>query len=158
MKELLIRVLTATLLCGLLEMLTPVGEREGLRRAVRLLCSLFLLTTLLDPLARLGALLQEADLGLWAQQMEESTVREYGDLMEEKLTSGAVAQLQEDLYDLLARELGLAREDCRMTLETATDDDGLRIDLRGTAALIDPRQIEALISEAVGCPCIVSLG
>ena len=163
MKELLVRVLTAALLCGLLEMLTPVGEREGLRRAVRLLCSLFLLTTLLTPLARIGSLLQETDLGLWARQMEESATREYEELMEEKLAAGAVAQMQEDLYDLLARELGIARENCRITLETVTDGDGLRLErvritLRGTAVLIDPRQIEALIGETAGCPCTVSLG
>ena len=163
MKELLVRVLTAALLCGLLEMLTPVGEREGLRRAVRLLCSLFLLTTLLTPLARIGSLLQETDLGLWASRMEESAAREYESLMAEKLTVSTEAQLREELCSLLERELEIAREDCRVTLETATDGDGLQltrvwIALRGAAALTDPRRIEALIGETVGCPCTVSLG
>ena len=55
MREILIRILTVSLLCGLLELMTPAGEREGLRRAVRLLSALFLLTVLSEPLIALGA-------------------------------------------------------------------------------------------------------
>ena len=78
MRELLIRVLTVSTLCGLAELMTPAGERDGLRRAVRLLSALFLLSVLLAPLSGLLERASGIDLGQLAEQMEEQARREYG--------------------------------------------------------------------------------
>ena len=163
MRELLMRVLTVSLLCGLLELMTPVGEREGLRRAVRLLSALFLLGVLLQPLSSIGEAIFRLDLGSPARQWETESGAKYEDWMEEKLTAATSAQLEEDLYALLESELGVSREDCRITVGTESDGEGLRVShvwiaLRGEAVLIDPRRIETRVTEAVGCPCTVSLG
>lgn len=163
MRELLIRVLTVSTLCGLAELMTPAGERDGLRRAVRLLSALFLLSVLLAPLSGLLERVGGIDLGQLAEQMEEQARREYGALMEEKLTAATAAQLEESLYALLAQQLGVSREHCRITVRAVQGDGGLQVSgvwiaLRGEAALIDPRRIETLVGETVGCPCSVSLG
>lgn len=163
MREILIRILTVSLLCGLLELMTPAGEREGLRRAVRLLSALFLLTVLSDPLIALGEAVQRFDPGGAARQLEEAAQAEYGDMMEEKLTAATVAQLEETLYEMLDTELGVARKDCHITVETARDGEAMRVGcvwiaLWGEGILTDPRRIESRITETVGCPCSVSLG
>ena len=158
MKQELIRVLTVSLLCGLIDLLTPAGEREGLRRAVRLLTGLFLLSVMLTPFLRLGGGVDLSDLIASVRQMEREAQEEYERMMEEKLTVSTAAQLEEDLYELLTRRLGLGRENVTVRIETAGEGaewrvDHIRVLLRGEAILRDPRRVEALIEEAVGCPC-----
>lgn len=163
MREFVLRVLTVALLCGLIEQLTPAGEREGLRRAVRLLSGLFVLLLVLMPLSRVDGAGVFARLGAWAREMERDAQTEYEALMEEKLTLSSTVQLEEELYGLLERGLGLARSDCTVRVETARQGDVLvlshvRISVRGKAVLTDPREIEMLIEERLECPCTVAVG
>lgn len=163
MREVLTKLMAVSLLCGMIEMLTPAGEREGLRRGVRLLAGLFLLSVMLTSLSRTDPLAWLQGLGEWARAAEQEAQQELEMQMEEKLTAGTLAQLEEEIYDLLERRLNVAREDCTVTPETARGDEGtelvhIRISLRGRAVMVDPRQIESLLEEAVGCPCTVSWG
>ena len=163
MREILTKLLTVSLLCGMIEMLTPAGEREGLRRGVRLLTGLFLLSVMLTPLSRADPSVWLRGLGEWARAAEQEAQRELEIQMEEKLTAGTLAQLEEEIYDLLARRMQLSREHCTVTLEMAQGAEGLelvhiRLSLRGSAVMTDPRQIESLLEETVGCPCTVFWG
>ena len=163
MKTELIRILTTSLLCGLIDLMTPPGEREGLRRAVRLLTGLFLLSVMLAPLLRLGTALDLSGFVGWVREREQQAEEEYARMMEEKLTLCTLEQLEEGVYDLLSRRLGIAREDVTVAIETVGSGETLavshiRILVRGGAILQDPRQIEALVEEAVGCVCTVAVG
>ena len=163
MRELLIKLMSVSLLCGMIEMLTPAGEREGLRRGVRLLTGLFLLSVMLTPLARADPRAWLREWGEWARAAEREAEQELEARMTEKLTAGTLAQLQEEIYDLLERRMAVAREDCTVMMETAQGAEGIelvhiRISLRSKAVMKDPRQIESLIEETVGCACTVSWG
>jgi len=70
MKQYLLNILTLSLACGLLDMLTPAGEREGLRRVVRLLAGLCLLCIMIRPLTDLRDAVLSLDLGAWARGAE----------------------------------------------------------------------------------------
>ena len=162
MREFVLRILTISLLCGLIEQLTPAGEREGLRRSVRLLAGLFVLICMLTPLSRLDGAAIFARIGAWAREMEQTAQTEYEALMEEKLTLGSTAQLEEELYGLLERRLDLSRSDCTVRVETAREGDALVlahvwVSVRGRAVLTDPRAIQTLIEERLECPCTVAI-
>lgn len=163
MKQYLLNILTLSLACGLLDMLTPAGEREGLRRGVRLLAGLCLLCVMIRPLTDLRDAVLSLDLGAWARGAEHEAETEYERLMEQKLTAVSRAQLHEDVLTLLCEQLGIARENCTLTLEM--DDTAQTLTVRrvwivlhGSAVLRDPREISAAVEAALGCECIVSVG
>lgn len=163
MREFVLRVLTVALLCGLIEQLTPAGEREGLRRAVRLLSGLFVLICIFTPISRIDGEAFPSRLGAWAREMEHDAQTEYEALMEEKLTLGTTVQLEEALYELLERRLGIARSDCTVRVEAVREGETLvlshvRVCVWGKAMLADPRTIEALVEERMDCPCTVAVG
>lgn len=163
MKQYLINILTLSLACGLLDMLTPAGEREGLRRGVRLLAGLCLLCVMIRPLTELSDAVEGIDLGSWARGLEREAETEYERLMEEKLTAVSQAQLREELLTMLSEQFDIGREDCTLTVEF---DDAAQtltvrrvwIALHGKAVLRDPRAIETAVEGVLGCECTVSVG
>ncbi len=163
MREFVLRILTLSLLCGLIEQLTPAGEREGLRRAVRLLAGLFVLICMLTPLSRVDGTALLTRIGAWARELEQDAQTEYEKLMEEKLTVGTTAQLEEELYGLLERQLDISRTECTVQIKTDREGDALLLShvwvtVQGKAVLTDPRAIETLIEERLECPCTVAIG
>ena len=163
MKQYLINILTLSLACGLLDMLTPAGEREGLRRGVRLLAGLCLLCVMVRPLNDLRDAISSFDLGAWARGMEREAETEYERLMEQKLTAVSREQLRGELLTMLEEQFGIGRDDCTLTVEF---DDAAQtltvrrvwIALHGKAVLSDPRPIEAAVEGVLGCECTVSVG
>ena len=162
MQGYLLQILTVSFLCGLVEMLAPLGEREGLRRAVRLVAALCLLTGMLAPLREARELLAVFDLGAWAREREAEAEADYEELMREKLTAVGEGELREGLYALLESRFGIAREDCEVSFSWAAGEhlavEHVWLTLRGQALMVDPRQIEQTVGEAVGCGCTVSVG
>lgn len=163
MKQYLLNILTLSLACGLLDLLTPAGEREGLRRGVRLLAGLCLLCVMIRPLTDLRDAIGEIDLGSWARGMERDAETEYERLMEEKLTAVSKEQLREELLTMLAEQFDIGCEDCTLTFEF---DDAAQtltvrrvwVALHGKAVLRDPRTVEAAVEGTLGCECTVSVG
>ena len=162
MQGYLVQILIMSFLCGLVEMLSPLGEREGLRRAVRLLSALCLLTVMLAPLREVSGMLAVPDLGAWAREREAEAEADYEELMREKLTAVGEGELREALYALLASRFGIDRADCAVSFSWAAGEslavEHVWLALRGRAVTVDPRQVEAAVSEAVGCGCTVSVG
>lgn len=163
MNTYLLQILTLALLCGLLEMLVPAGERDGLRRSVRLLAGLCLLCLMLTPLREAREFFSFSDLHLWAEEMEKQTQQDYERLMTEKLTAVTAAQVEEEIYDMLCDRFDLSREMCKVTLAFDSGPERLAVrqvwvSLRGTAVLLDPRQIETAVTAVLDCPCTVSVG
>ena len=162
MQGYLLQILTVSFLCGLVEMLAPLGEREGLRRAVRLVAALCLLTGMLAPLREARELLSVFDPGAWAREREAEAEADYEAMMREKLTAVGEGELREALYALLNSRFGIDRADCEVCFSWAAGDrlavEHVWLTLRGQALMVDPRAIEAAIGEAVGCECTVSVG
>ena len=163
MQTYVIQILTMSLLCSLVEMLSPVGEREGLRRAVRLVAALCLLCLMIEPLAGVRDVLGTFDLGAWAAGMEREAEEDYERLMEEKLTVVSREQVEGAVQELLREAFAVGEEECTVTVELEESGGtlavrGVWIALRGRAVLCDPREIEAAVKERLGCPCTVSLG
>ena len=163
MNAYLIRILTMSLLCGLIELLAPTGEREGLRRGVRLVTGLCLLCLMITPLWEVRDLIFSFDLGTRAREAEQDSQEEYARLMEQKLTVVTREQLQSELYAMLEEQFDIAREDCALTVEWEEESDTpsvrqVWISLHGKAVLRDPRAIEAEVTAALDCPCTVSIG
>lgn len=165
MKHYLIQILTFSLLCSLIEHLTPAGEREGLRRAVRLLTALCMLCLMIAPLREAGDFFTSFDLGAWARETEQQSQARYEALMEQKLTAVTREQLRAELLTMLSEQFDIGADDCTLTVEF---DDGestegvtvrqVWISLHGKAVLRDPRAVEAAVTSALGCPCTVSVG
>lgn len=163
MQAYLIRILTLSCLCGLAEQLTPAGEREGLRRSVRLLTALCLLSLAVSPLWQVRDALGGWDPAAWARTPEGDGQAAYEARMAEKWQTAAEGQLCEELCALLAERFDVAAEDLSVTLSW-TEEAGARqlsgvwIALRGGAVLRDPRAIEETVEALLSCPCTVSVG
>lgn len=163
MQAYLMQILTMSLLCGLIEQLSPAGEREGLRRAVRLVTAICLLCLMVAPLRQAGACLTSFDLGAWARERESEAQEEYEGLMEEKLGAVSQERLRVELLTMLEEQFEIGTEDCTLTVvfdesaETTTVRE-VWISLHGKAVLRDPRTVEAAVEAVLGCPCTVSVG
>ena len=163
MQAYLIRIFTMSLLCGLAESLSPAGEREGLRRAVRLLTALCLLCLMIAPLHGMRDEIGTFDLGALVQGMEGDGREELEQLMEEKLSVVTCEQWKADLRYMLCEQFGIDGEDYTLTVDWEEENNtvtvhGVWIELRGKAVLCDPRTIEAAVENAWQCPCTVSVG
>lgn len=156
MQVYVIRILTMSLLCSLVEMLAPIGEREGLRRMVRLAAALCLLCLMIEPLREVRDALKAFDLGAWAAGMEREAEEDYARLMEEKLTAVSREQVETIVGELLEEKFAVSGEECTVTVDWESK--RVWISLRGRALLRDPREIEAAIEERLACSCTVSAG
>lgn len=163
MKAYLIQIVTMSLLCGLVEMLIPAGEREGLRRSVRLLTALCLMCLMISPLRETREFFRSLNLGTWARGVEGEAQEEYERMMEQKLSAATREQLCEELYVMLDEQFDISRADCTLTVDFEEGDEALKvrqvwIALHGKAVLRDPRTIETAVSGILNCPCTVSVG
>lgn len=163
MKQYLLNILTLALCCGVLDLLAPAGERDGLRRGVRLLAGLCVLCLTIRPVATLRHTMDGLDLGAWFAAQEQTAQSEYEQLMAQKLTAVSREQLREQLAAHLCGTLGLPREEFSLTFDWSEDGAAAQpaqvwVTLHGGAILCDPRVVETAVESAVGCPCTVSVG
>ncbi len=163
MKEYILGIVTFALAVGLCDLLVPAGEREGLRRAVRLVAGLCLLCLLIAPFGEIKATLSEWDPRHWIEKLEQEAQQSYEEQMKEKLTAATAEGWRQGLSELLTELFGLREQDMTWQIEWEMGGESLRarhiyLSLRGKAVFCDPREIEAAVQEAAGCECTVSLG
>lgn len=163
MREYLLRIVTVALVVGLCDLLVPAGEREGLRRAVRLVAGLCILCILVAPFAQLNTTLSESDPRRWLEAMEAQAQASYEERMKEKLTAATAEGWRQALSEMLGERFDIREEDMTWHIEWEEESETLRarhiaLGLRGRAIFCDPRKVEAAVEEVAGCTCTVSLG
>lgn len=160
MSEYLMSVIGGALLAGVVVNLLPEGGGEGMKKYVKLLAALCVLTILISPavslLESLGTLARGGFEGLISDNRTDFEGEYRGYMLEvgkENIERGVAA--------LLFDKYGIPEGECRVKAEVREGDEGLElirinITLSGRSALRDPYAIEGYLSGLLDCECRVN--
>ena len=159
MREYLMSVICAAITVGVIGALIPEGEGGGLRRHVGFIGALCVTAILISPASRLLRFLGDLsvdDLDIYSGQSADAYENEYKkylqSLGERELSDGIAAAICDkfDIPDSLCHVNARIYEyDGHAVAQQVT------VILSGSALLRDPYEIEAFVSEMLGCECRV---
>ena len=152
-------ILCATgLINGAIGMISPDGE---LKKYVRLVGALCILLAMVAPIYESAVSDKFAinDLFTDIEQKEE----QYGDVYKEYLVSGSRKEAEDTLGAFVVKKFRLEDDDIALSVGLVKNGDryevdGLKIYVKGSAVLIDPREIKAYLGELTGCECEIIYG
>lgn len=157
MKEYLLSVLSAALIIALVGMLTPNGATNSLK----LISALFLLLSISAPLPKLLTSIPNQIENLFqanGADGEEEELRQQADLTLENASKTYLAQ---SLTNLLEQKFSIPTGEVRCTIRWAEGDQAkpekVTVILSGSAIWKNPDQIEATVTELLGCPCTTAI-
>ena len=164
MKEYFISVLAASLIAALIGILTPDGEKNGTSKLLKFLTSLFLICVLVAPLTDLVCSLQKlADGEINLPDIEEELKPNYEQQRDEALSSASKTYFTQALTQMLEQEFSIASGEIRCIVVWEQTDNGeerparITLVLSGKAVWKDPKQMEAFVTELLGCECISAI-
>ena len=151
-------LLGAALLIGVLETLCPKKHE----RHLRLLSGLCLVAILIAPLPSYLAQAEAIFPNLQGENEENAesvydeiyhqTILNFNEQEIEKMTKEKILQAFSTSDDDISVSVSLAVEEDNVLLKKAT------VVVRGSAILIDPRELQACVEDFLGCPCEVVYG
>jgi hypothetical protein len=166
MKYYVLSILAAILLAAVTEKLAPPGEGGRMTAHVRFLAGLFIILSLLSPLRLVVEGITSASengfseaFGDWIRPPADADYREtFG----QTLTTVSRAEGEAWVTGVLNDRFSIPPEGCVVQVECTSDGETVafsevRIALTGSYALRDPHPIEDTVTEALGCPCHVTV-
>lgn len=168
MNQYILTLLMASLAAALVELLAPRGDGGRIAGHVRMIAGLFLLVSLLTPLQKGIAYIQNVADGSFHDEMlstyvPDHTAEDYEAAFGATLSSVGQKEIETWVKTALADRFSIASE--QATVEAVCRSDGqtlaiseIRIGLSGSASLTDPHPIESYITEQMNCPCYVTVG
>lgn len=161
MRTYIYSVVCMAALGGAVLIVTPEGVRSGLKKHIRLICSLCLLCVMISPISQVLDGLKNIGEMIKSPDEEQSLHGVYESMYEEMSESGYSESLGEAVKKELDVSFSIPSDDVRTTVEFSdADGDGFRepikitVLLSGLSILKDPRKIEQLISEKFDCECV----
>ena len=166
MTAYILPLLSAILAAAVVELLAPKGEGGRLAAQIRMIAGLFLLAALLQPIREGIALLRDAATGQLADRLEavilDVTPEDYESALGDTLTSVGREEVEAWVGNLLETRFSVPPSGCTVFAACDCTDRTLcitevRISLHGQYVLQDPHPIEKAVTEALGCPCYVTV-
>lgn len=159
MREYLMSVIGAALIAGVISVIVPTGNGEGLKKYVTLIGSLCVLCVLLSPLTSVLEFMSDLSDGDIAEWFNESE-KEYSGKYYEFLMSVGKDNVEDGISVLLFDTFGIPENESSV-IAVVSERDGeliivsVSITLTGKSVLKDPYAIEKYISTLLGCECNV---
>ena len=156
MKEYFGTLVATTLLGGIVRMLAPEGNTQ---KYLRLTVSLCLAMAILAPL--LGAIAEERAFSIGDLLSEEANVDlNYDEIYDSSLQNATKLQAEEIIQTKIYQRFSLNEETALVNVKFVTENDKIElseicVSLRGSAVLLEPREIEAFVCDAWNCPCVI---
>lgn len=162
MKGYLLGLFTLSVICAAVEWLSPSGEGGGVAGHIRLMSTLCLLCTLIQPLLWLASEWETLPTRLddWVDRVQgesEASKEHWTRRWQEECQSWSLAWAQEQIGTMLRENFSLERENCRVTVVPDASGETLqevRIALSGRAIWCDTHAIEAWVEETFGCSAV----
>lgn len=133
------------------EILLPDGAKSGTKKVFHFLVTLAVLVLILTPFLRL--LGDNASFLKGEIEWEQSEVTDYESIFENAVKEQSEADLQEGIYELLARDYGIKQEHCEIVVHFDTDGSLRRVSLflSGAALTQNPKTLEKDLSGKLSC-------
>ena len=159
MKTYLITVAAGALTVTLINLLTPQGEGGGIAKFVRLLTSLFLVCLVASPLSGASQALEQ--LFRFDLFFSEEKQEEYDSQFQELMDSASQEYVEQMLTKQLEEHFSIPAGEIDVILEWKAENgkpSKATAVLKGSAIWKNPREIQALVEELLGCPCDTAIG
>lgn len=145
--------------------ISPDGVRSGIKKHMKLICSLCLLCVMISPVSELIEGIKNIGNGNANVGGDESGLHSmYESIYEGNIEEGFGDGIGEKVKERLLSEFSIPKDQCRVEISFADNDgDGFRepyritVILSGGAVFKDPRSIEARISEIFACKCVCAV-
>ena len=168
MASYILSLVAASMAAAIVELLAPRGEGGRIAAQVRMVAGLFLIVALLLPLRDGVAFLADlADGDGLDVDIPSYDASAYEATLQVSLLSMGSEELAAWVRNTVAEELSISADLVEVIPVWGESGNGsetippplaeVYVVLSGSAVLADPHAIEALVSEALGCPCRVSV-
>ncbi len=166
MKTYILTLLAASIAAAVIQLLAPKGEGGKLGEHIRMVAGLFLLVALLTPLKDGIALLRSAAEGELSEHLtvsvSDGVLGDYEAVFGAALSSVGQNEVKAWVVSELESRFGIPPSGCRVSVTCIVEEELLsvcevRIALRGEYVTQAPHPIESRVTEALGCPCYVTV-
>lgn len=156
MKEYLLSVLAAALAISLIGILAPNGSQS----ALKLLSALFFLWVIAAPLPDWLATLPNRIEGIPSTD-SDSAEQDYQQQANDALNTASKAYLAQILTQFLEQEFSIPTGEVRCAIRWAEGEEALpervTVILSGSAIWKNPKDIEAAVTNLLGCECVTAI-
>ncbi len=157
MKAYFLSVLGAGLLASMVGLLAP----NGTQKQIKLVASLLLVCVLVTPLPRALQALQGLSEDL-SNGLDDSLSEDYEQKLEDALNSASGSYFADSLTTLLCDRFSIPSGELRCAIRWSDDRDVLRPEsvtliLSGSAIWKNPAEMEAFVTELLGCECVSAI-
>ena len=159
MKEFIITVVGVCLFGGIIELLSPEGEGGGIKKHMKLLASLCVLTVISAPLVSFCRALSNTDAESITDLFEiEHYENKYDEIFNESISRYTAEELGRICEERVMVALGIKEEDVDIEVVTENIDgvisvNSARIIIYPSAIAHDPRDIKAIVENMLECEC-----
>ena len=153
---------------GIACVIAPEGTRGGIKKHLKLACSLCLLCVLIGPVA--GFINNVRDIlsngkdtimnGLDQEELRDS----YESIYDKYLESDYGENVGQAVKSSLSERFGIPEDECRVNVEFADKNgDGVKepskitVIFSGRSMFRDPKEIKSFVSELFGCECVCAV-
>ena len=154
MKEYVMSLAVASLLVGIVGVLTPKKHKGH----VRLLCGLCMICLLARPLPEAFGDFDLFDYLENEQEDEENAL--YDEIYHNTVQKANAKKISDALKDMISKDFSLSKEE--VSVNVAIEEEGetivikkTTVALSGNAVLQDPREIVSYLEDMLGCQCVI---
>lgn len=159
MKEYVITLVGVCLFCGFITVLSPDGEGGGIKKHIKLIASLCVLSVMIAPLVSFAESLGEYNAENLSDIFEgEEYINKYEEICNDTISAYTADEIARRCKTRICAELGMESESFEVEVATECVDDVLevssvRVTLHPAAITQDPREISAIVSDMLDCEC-----
>ena len=159
MTEYLISLLAAAPVMAIIGILSPEGVRSGLSKHLRLVAALVWICILIAPVSGLVTEWKEWQNGDFSFDTEQETENDYQAILDEALDNHSTAYFCDMLTQTLEEHFSITKGDMRCHVAWNRGNDAMRPErvtlfLSGNAVWKSPKEMEAYVTDLLGCECI----
>ena len=165
MTTYLTTLITASLTISLVTLLSPQGERAGIAKHMRLLTGLFLICLLISPMCRIIEELYNADGGtlqIPGIEQDQPSKDSYQEQLDQAMRQASTSYFTQMLTQMIESQFAISEGNIRCTVEWDRNEETsipkrITVVLSGKAIWKDPREIEAFVTNLIGCECVSAI-
>ena len=152
MKTYILSLISVAIISGIIEILTPSGVSDGIKKHVRLLLAICVLCVVVNPVGAFLEELSSVGYGIFDKEGNDSEKEDYLGVFEENLAHHSAHAISLGVEKMICKKFSLEGEDIEVYVTLSGEDsvDKAAVILSGLAVTQDPREIKGYVSSLIG--------
>lgn len=164
MKDYIITLISVSIVCGIVHILTPAGVGDGIRKHVKLISSLCVLCIMIAPIGGFIQSLENSEFNILGEYGESNTLEDrYDKIYNDMISVYSAEQISKKCEEILRERFSLKEDDVKVMIYFSEEENEPVISKSAvilyTGAIgKDPREISECVSELIKCECEIIYG